>query len=252
MKPKQPNTRSAAAEPDSFAFDTTDMLRQRAQLEAALARMEQGQPATPPGYAQSSLNAFRHGLTGAKIQMAADDLPFYLQHSLAFVEDLRPVGVREASLVQHIIDAEWRLGQASALELDLIAEARFGSGPHDCGPEQTARATLTLNRTGLYQSRLRKDVIATTKELERLQDRRIAREGSDAYDAAECPFGDWYRMMLERVEAMRAAQRKEARRSRDANHSKQTPEPHDPFSDPHPLAPSAAAPQAPPETPEDR
>ncbi len=66
------------------------------------------------------MNAFKHGLSGQNLCLQTDDSVPYFRLALDFVEDLRPVGVREEQLAQKIIDGNWRLNRAAAIENNLL------------------------------------------------------------------------------------------------------------------------------------
>src|SRR6202521_4976279 len=77
-------------------------------------------PKTEAGKKRSSLNAYRHGLTGQTIILPAEDLDAYRAFTRTFFDDYKPVGISENQLVQSLADTSWRLNRAAALENNLV------------------------------------------------------------------------------------------------------------------------------------
>ena len=75
---------------------------------------------TAAGKHRVAMNAFKHGLSGQNLRLQADESVPYFDLALRFIEDLRPVGVREEQLAQKIIDGNWRLNRAAAMENNLL------------------------------------------------------------------------------------------------------------------------------------
>jgi hypothetical protein len=78
------------------------------------------EPITEEGKKKVSLNALRHGLTSQLVVMPFEDLEAYKEHLKSFLDEYHPVGATEASLVQALADATWRMNRATALETNLI------------------------------------------------------------------------------------------------------------------------------------
>src|SRR5258708_33046789 len=78
-------------------------------------------PKTEAGKKRSSLNAYRHGLTGLTIILPAEDLDAYQDFTATFFKDYKPVGTLEKQLVQFLADTTWRLDRVAALESNLLA-----------------------------------------------------------------------------------------------------------------------------------
>jgi hypothetical protein len=73
-------------------------------------------PRTEEGKQRSSLNAFRHGLTGQIVIHTPEDQAAFQKHCEAIREDLKPLGALETTLAQSIAEDYWRLNRARALE----------------------------------------------------------------------------------------------------------------------------------------
>src|SRR5260221_13924025 len=82
-------------------------------------------PKTEAGKKRSSLNAYRHGLTGQTIILPAEDLVAYQDFIDTFFADYKPVGTLEKQLVQSLADTQWRLNRVAALEHNLLGPS-FG------------------------------------------------------------------------------------------------------------------------------
>ncbi len=129
--------------------------QQRRAINRANAQLSTG-PVTDQGKAASSTNATKHGLTSMK-----PCLPFEQQDYDAFAADnlrrLDPQNHVEQTLVETIINTEWRLKRIPALEARL-----FAASDDDDDPHKTIRSLATLSR---HEVRLRKLLTNTLMEL---------------------------------------------------------------------------------------
>jgi hypothetical protein len=153
-------------------------------------------PRTPEGRKRSSLNAFRHGLTGQIIMhtpMSAQAKPLcavgrdeqaFKEHCEGIRGALAPVGAFEADLAQAIAEDHWRLNRARALEDSIFA---LGQRDHfiEAAGHPEADAAFTQARTWMahahelhllttYENRIRRSVEKNTAELRALQTQRKA------------------------------------------------------------------------------
>jgi hypothetical protein len=89
-------------------------------------------PRTPEGKKRSSLNAFRHGLTGqiimhtpmsaqAKLCAVGEDEQAFKKHCDGIREALAPIGALELDLAQAIAEDRSRLKRARAFENSIFA-----------------------------------------------------------------------------------------------------------------------------------
>ena len=152
-------------------------------------------PKTEAGKKRSSLNAYRHGLTGQTIILTAEDLVAYQEVTRTFVNDYKPVGTLEKHLVQFLADTTWRLDRVAALESNLIA---LGFDEHSNSistehPEAHAaiviieamrEETRALAVLGLHTARLSRHFKETLKQLNDAQEKRRATEASQLREAA--------------------------------------------------------------------
>ena len=113
--PPSPNGHDRAAGPD-----TIDRATNRAAVNKANAQHSTG-PRTEAGKQRSSLNAWRHGLTGQTIVLPTEDHSAYQRHSQAFLDEYQPKGATETQLVQSLLDSSWQLNRAAAVESNLFS-----------------------------------------------------------------------------------------------------------------------------------
>jgi hypothetical protein len=146
-------------------------------------------PKTEAGKKRSSLNAYRHGLTGQTIILPAEDLDAYQDVTRTFFSDYKPVGTLEKHLVQFLADTTWRLDRVAALETNLIA---LGFDEHSNSittehPEAHAalviieamrEQTRALAVLGLHSARLARIFEKTLQQLKDAQKERRATEAS--------------------------------------------------------------------------
>src|SRR5712664_2764194 len=110
-------------------------------------------PKTEAGKKRSSLNAYRHGLTGQTIILPAEDLVAYQDFTRTFFDDYKPVGTLEKQLVQSLADTSWRLNRVAALEHNLIGLA-FDEHSNSISTEHPeAHAALVIIEAMREQSR---------------------------------------------------------------------------------------------------
>jgi hypothetical protein len=152
-------------------------------------------PKTAAGKKRSSLNAYRHGLTGQTIILPAEDLDAYTAFTRTFFDDYKPVGIRENQLVQSLADTSWRLNRAAALENNLVG---LGFDEHQNSistdhPEAHAAFVITeamreqnrmLSVLGLHTARLSRHFKETLKQLDEAQEKRRATEAHQLAEAA--------------------------------------------------------------------
>src|SRR5258708_20543536 len=77
-------------------------------------------PKTEAGKKRSSLNAYRHGLTGQTIILPAEDLAAYQAFTRTFFDRYKPVDIIEKQLVQSLPDTSWLPNPLPALTPHLI------------------------------------------------------------------------------------------------------------------------------------
>jgi hypothetical protein len=152
-------------------------------------------PKTEAGKKRSSLNAYRHGLTGQTIILPAEDLDAYQEVTRTFFNDYKPVGTLEKRLVQFLADTTWRLDRVAALESNLIA---LGFDEHSNSittehPQAHAalviieamrEQTRSLAVLGLHTARLSRHFKETLKQLNDAQEKRRATEATQLAEAA--------------------------------------------------------------------
>src|SRR6266446_8959310 len=152
-------------------------------------------PKTEAGKKRSSLNAYRHGLTGQTIILPAEDLVAYQDFTDKIFADYKPVGTLEKQLVQSLADTSWRLNRVAALEHNLIG---LGFDEHSDSistehPEAHAALVIieamreqsrVLAVFGLHTARLSRHFEKTLTQLKDAQKERRATEASQLAQAA--------------------------------------------------------------------
>ena len=88
-------------------------------------------PRTSAGKKRSSLNAFRHGLTGQIIVHTPEDQEAFNKHCDGIRKDLDPEGALETNLAQAIAKDYWRLNRVRALENGIFALGQTEQLPQD-------------------------------------------------------------------------------------------------------------------------
>jgi hypothetical protein len=141
---------------------------ERAEINRANAQLSTG-PKTDEGKQKSSQNALRHGLTSQIVVMPGEDLEAYQQHLKSFDDELQPVGVIEANLVQALADCSWRLNRIVALESSLLVIIEPSGEPD----------LKDLSTLSMHSQRLSRQFERTEKHLRELQEIRKTQERQD-------------------------------------------------------------------------
>jgi hypothetical protein len=149
-------------------------------------------PKSAAGKKRSSLNAFKHGLSGNHLVMQTHEFAAYEQLTGKMMADLMPVSEPERQIAQKIIDLNFRINRITAIENNML---NFDIGPNEPDFEEDegiarmmgqARAwkkdAQSFEILGRYESRLSKQLLQYQKELERLQAVRTlqSRDGKGA------------------------------------------------------------------------
>jgi hypothetical protein len=150
----------------------------RAHINQANAAQSTG-PKTPEGKQRASLNAIQHGLTGNRVILQPHEHEAYTRLTAALTAELNPATEFQRQLVQKIIDCHTRLNRLAAMESNIL---NFGlienhsDAAHDDATECMAAQTRawlqhenSFEKLGRYEARLSRQLLAYTKELERLQ-----------------------------------------------------------------------------------
>ena len=164
-------------------------------------------PRTPEGRKRSSLNAFRHGLTGQIIIHTPEDEQAFKKHCNGIREALAPVGALELDLAQAVAEDRWRLNRARALENSIFARGQ-GEHLHEISGHPEVATAFAQGRVWMdhahelhllttYENRIRRSVEKNTAELRALQAERkaaIAKAEEEAWllvQLAEAEGGDY-------------------------------------------------------------
>jgi hypothetical protein len=137
-------------------------------------------PKTEAGKAKVSHNAVKTALTGQTILLPTDDIAEYEKLGQIFIAHYKPVTFEEESLVQSLIDAEWRLRRIPALEAGIFAVGRrdlADSVPaHLLEVEVYLKYERNLKNLYLQENRLRRNREKDLKALKEIQAARLEKE----------------------------------------------------------------------------
>ena len=141
----------------------------------------------PEGRQRAAMNAFQHGLSGNRMILQEHELEAYRRLSSALHHDYSPVTESERQFVQKIIDCHTRLNRIVAIENNIlnvgVAQNTDPQSKNDAATEamiaQARTWTLQANsfeKLGRYESRISRQLIQYTKELDRIQTARRRQE----------------------------------------------------------------------------
>ena len=141
----------------------------------------------PEGKARASMNAFQHGLSGHRMILQPHELDAYRRLSTALHLEYKPATESERQFVQKIIDAHTRLNRIVAIENNIL---NVGVSQNTHPNSQNAPDTEAMvaqartwteeansfEKLGRYESRISRQLIQYTKELDRIQTARRKHE----------------------------------------------------------------------------
>jgi hypothetical protein len=161
------------------------------QLEANRANAQKSTgPKTEAGKKRSSLNAFRHGLTGQVLVLPEEDREAFNQLAEKTMAELQILGEHETQLAKTYIMAIWNVQRAMAVQdtmfslglMEDIAENLNIENPQAHNAVSNAKAfrenSEAFSRISLYTQRLVNQAKTLRKELDEVQAQRfnIARQ----------------------------------------------------------------------------
>src|ERR1700722_14799778 len=180
--------------PDSKVL-TADPAIHRAAINKANAQKSTG-PRTEAGKQRSSLNAWRHGLTGQTVVLPSEDQSAYQRHSQSFLDEYRRKGANETQLVQSLLDTAWQVNRAAAVETNLftlgITEMEDRVRANHPAAETALAMALAYrehNRAfaniGIARQRLSRQYERTLAQLRQIQAERRANEERQLHQATK-------------------------------------------------------------------
>ncbi len=151
-------------------------------------------PKTEAGKRRSSLNAFRHGLTGQIHIATPEEMDAFRKHCETYREALAPVGLLEIEAVQDIAEDRWRLKRARALENGIFAQGhRDHINAMDSGHAEVDTALAqshTWLQTGkslqlltTYERRIKRSLQENEAQLQAMQSGRKAAHAQALHEA---------------------------------------------------------------------
>jgi len=154
-----------------------------AQLNAnrANAQLSTG-PSTSAGRETSSRNALKTGLTGRTVLLPTDDIAEYNRRLEAALALHAPQTEQEQTLVQSLVDTDWRLDRIVTLESAIYLKGTLEfADAHADQPEAHRKALIQaetylkyekpLRNLNIQEARLQRQRTKTLAELKDLQDR---------------------------------------------------------------------------------
>jgi hypothetical protein len=166
--------------------DHISMLTEK-QLEANRANAQKSTgPKTDAGKKRSSLNAFRHGLTGQVVVLPEEDRQAFEQLTEKTIAELQVRGEHELQLARTYCMSLWNVQRAMAVQdtmfslgvMEEVAENLNIEDPQAHNAVSYAKTFRTdseaFNRISLYTQRLINQSKALRKELEEVQASRFA------------------------------------------------------------------------------
>lgn len=139
------------------------------------------------GRQRCALNAFQHGLSGNRMILQEHELEAYRRINTELYSDYKPANESERQLVQKIIDCHTRLNRVFAIENNIlnigIANTTNPDSTNDDVTEtMVAQATVwareadSFEKLGRFESRISRQLIQYSKELDRIQTARHKHE----------------------------------------------------------------------------
>ena len=144
-------------------------------------------PKTETGKQISSMNAFRHGLSGNHLLLQPHEHEAYTRLTSALTREYAPATESESQFVQKIIDCHTRLNRIAAIENNILSVGVTRHTNPDSTPDSINDATTesmiaqaaawaaeagTFDKLSRYESRISRQLIQYTKELDRIQTAR--------------------------------------------------------------------------------
>ena len=140
-------------------------------------------PKTETGKQTSSMNAFRHGLSGNHLLLQPHEREAHLRLTSALTREYAPATESESQFVQKIIDCHTRLNRIVAIENNILNVGVTRHTNPDSGNDEMTEAMIaqaaawtaeaaTFDKLSRYESRISRQLIQYTKELDRIQTAR--------------------------------------------------------------------------------
>ena len=124
-------------------------------------------PRTPAGKAESSHNAFRHGLTSKNLIIAPDEKEIFAEFERGHLRDHMPIGATQWTLFDQIIRTGWNLLRLDRLEREHMD--RLGIDPILCEND------TVIDRIERYRRNYSNQLNKALEQLRKLQTERAIR-----------------------------------------------------------------------------
>ena len=147
-------------------------------------------PVTPEGRARSSKNAIKHGLSSRAIVLSNESESEFEKLLESYLAQFNPQSEIEASLVEQLVAARWRMERVWAIETSLLdlemTEQEDAVDQKYESIDEVARTALafralcdnsrTLNLLSRYESQFRRAGERALDSLLRLQDQQLEKQ----------------------------------------------------------------------------
>src|ERR1700690_2547073 len=195
--------------PKQFQSNLQQLVSLAAQAAGVLHGPAPQLAAMVTGPQRVAMNSIKHNVTGQNMFLQAGEFLPYMELGRDFFEECRPVGIREIQYVQKIIDTNWRLNRACAVENNILnislLEVSQRTDQNEA-PTQGMVAQATgwsadcsggnvYDKMSRYETRLRRGLFQYEHELTAIQEKRIAKNG-DKFDLDTCKPYQWYSEMV--------------------------------------------------------
>src|ERR1035438_6178403 len=135
---------------------------------------------------RSTMNAFKHNITGNNMIMQEHECEKYTELSTSLLREFKCATEMERQIAQKIIDTNFRLNRLAGIEnnilnFDMMAR-ETADNPDDrtevmfAQPRAWKDESKSFDILGRYEARLTKQLLAYKRELERIQASRNAEE----------------------------------------------------------------------------
>jgi hypothetical protein len=148
-----------------------------------MTQVEPGKTNRENGKQESALTGFKHGLTGQCLILQPHEVEPCRRMTEALRSDYKPGTEIESQLVQHIVDCNMRLHRIAAIENNMFSVGAVENTREDVEHDDATEAVIARTRTwirqadsfeklGRHESRISRQMLQYTRELDRIQSLR--------------------------------------------------------------------------------
>jgi hypothetical protein len=189
------------------------LLRAQKILGAAVPRLLTEKP-------QVAANSPTRGLTGQSVFLQPEELRHYLRLGGLYMAEFKPLGVSQIQLTQRIIDAEWRLNRAGALQeivhtSTVILESQALQAANPQISQQTVEIHAqafaarrqcegpnTLQKLGRHETRLRRAVRELRVDYTKMREAHLIPHRNEVWAEQSSEACQWYHTLSALAESL--------------------------------------------------